>query len=89
MKGVMMTKDIDENTLGLSEKEKAFLKAEEERMGMKLKELLFTICASPADRRIRSGCTFISLPSLTDAFPFSRPEENTRATMTACTAGSS
>jgi len=31
MKGVMMTKDIDENTLGLSEKEKAFLKAEEER----------------------------------------------------------
>lgn len=87
-----MTKDIDENTLGLSEKEKAFLKAEEERMGMKLKELVsppVTICASPADRRIRSGCTFISLPSLTDAFPFSRPEENTRATMTACTAGSS
>ena len=40
MKGVMMTKDIDENTLGLSEKEKAFLKAEEERMGMKLKELV-------------------------------------------------
>ena len=35
-----MTKDIDENTLGLSEKEKAFLKAEEERMGMKLKELV-------------------------------------------------
>ena len=61
-----MTKDIDENTLGLSEKEKAFLKAEEERMGMKLKELvslLFTICASPADRRSdRAAPSFLCHP---------------------------
>ena len=50
-----MTKDIDENTLGLSEKEKAFLKAEEERMGMKLKELVsppvYNMCfAGESDR---------------------------------------
>lgn len=87
-----MTKDIDENTLGLSEKEKAFLKAEEERMGMKLKELVsppvYNMCFACGSAN-PIGRTFISLPSLTDAFPFSRPEENTRATMTACTAGSS